>query len=183
MGSSYDFTFALKTPLAKGDSIKFNFPEGYYFVKPACFHRNSGTYSQVEVLHNNRSVICQVFLDSMATGIFQVVSIIGVVNPEYAGVFRNFYLETLESTSANVYERISVPNFIQINPGLVTLSIKSASNLLALNTTHQFELMFENDIPATGEVWIKIPPGFRYLKANCTLLRPIEAQPNSKFSV
>lgn len=116
----------------------------------------------------------------MATGVFQVVSIIGVVNPEYAGVFRKFYIETLEGTSANVYERIDVLNYIQISPGKVTLSIKSASTLLSLNTTHQFEMMFQNDIPSTGEVWIKIPPGFRYLKANCTLLRPIEAQPNSK---
>lgn len=117
----------------------------------------------------------------MATGVFQVVSIIGVVNPEYAGVFKNFYLETIEGTSANVYERISVLNYIQINPGNVTLSIVSASNLLSLNTTHQFEFMFENDVPADGEVWIKIPPGFRYLAANCTLLRPIEAQPNGKL--
>lgn len=119
----------------------------------------------------------------MATGVFQVVSIIGVVNPEYAGVFKNFYLETLEGTSANVYERISIPNYIQISPGKVTLDIKSDSLLLSVNTTHQFEFMFENDIPADGQVWIKIPPGFRYLKANCTLLRPIEAQPDSKHSL
>lgn len=165
----------------KGDSIKFNFPEGFYFVQPACFHRNSGSYAQAEILHNNRMVICQGFQHAMDIDTWQVVSIIGVVNPEYSGFFRGFFLETFEGVSANVYEKVIVPNPVRIDPGSITVNVKSASLLLTTNTTHQFDLLFENEISLNGEIWIKLPPGFRYLAENCTLLRPLEAQPNSKY--
>jgi len=170
----------LKTPLKGGDSIKFNFPVGFYFVKPACFHRNSGGYATAEVLHNNRMVICQGFPHDITAEEWQVVTIIGVVNPEYSGFFTGFYLETLEKVSANVYEKIIVPGPVRINPGSITVDIKSASLLMTTNTTHIFDLLFEDDIKADGQIWIKLPPGFRYLAANCSLLRPLEPQPNSK---
>jgi len=180
LGSKFNFQFSLKTALKGGDSIKFNFPVGFYFVKPACFHRNSGGYATAEVLHNNRMVICQAFPHDMVADEWHVVTIIGVVNPEYSGFFTGFFLETLEKVSANVYEKIVVPAPVRINPGSITVDIKSASLLMTTNTTHIFDLLFEDDIKADGQIWIKLPPGFRYMAANCTLLRPLEPQINSK---
>lgn len=183
LSSNYDFAFTLNTPLAKGDSIKFNFPEGYSIFKPVCFHRNSGTHLQVEVLHNSRSVICQGLQDPMAVSEIQDVSITGVYNPKYPGNFKDFYLETLDNIDANVSERIEVSNSIQIDTGKTLLYIKSVSQLPKVNTTHQFEFAFENDVLADGEIWITLAPEFRTLKPNCTLLKLIEAQPGSKFSL
>ena len=182
LGSKFDFVFSLQQPLDAGDSIKFNFPVGFYFLNPACFHRNSGTYTSVEVLHNQRMVICQSFSHPMAANVSQTVSIVGVVNPEYSGYFQKFFLETMKDVTAHVYEKITVPNPIHILPGSIIVDVKSASNLMALNTTHQVDMIFEDDVKSDEEVWIILPSGFRYKDANCTLLRSLEpATPNGKI--
>ena len=182
LGSKFDFVFSLQKPLDAGDSIKFNFPVGFYFLNPACFHRNSGTYTSVEVLHNRRMVICQSFSHPMAANVSQTVSIVGVVNPEYSGYFLKFSLETMRDVTAYVYEKITVPKPIHILPGSITANVKSTSDLMALNTTHQFDILFEDDVRSNEEVWIILPSGFRYKDANCSLLRSLEpATPTGKI--
>lgn len=180
LGSKFDFTFTLKKGLQKGDSIKFNFPEGFYFVKPACFHRDSGSYAQPETLFNNRMVICQAFEHEILAHVPQTVSIVGVVNPDHAGFYQGFFLETMEGISPNILEKVIVLPPVRINPGSVTIHISSDSLLRSANTTHQLDLIFENSIPVGNKLWIKIPPGFRYLAYNCTFLRPLQAEPNSR---
>lgn len=180
LGSRFDFTFTLQKGINVGDSIKVNFPEGFYFIKPTCFHKNSGSYAQAETLYNNRMLICQSFEHEMAPNTPHALSIIGVVNPNHAGIFQGFSIETMEGLSPNITEKVSILGSVKINPGSATLNIQSQSLYLTVNTTHIFDLIFDDDVPATGEVWFKIPPGFRYLAANCTLLRPIEPQPESK---
>ena len=181
LGSKFDFTFSLTVPLQQGDSIKFNFPSGFHFVKPACFHRNTGSYAIPEVLHNSRMVICNTWPQEMAINTWHTVSIIGVVNPEYSGFFKGFFLETLQGVSSYVYERIGVPAPVHISPGSINVAVRSASLLMTQNTTHVFDLLFEDDVKSDAQIWIKLPPGFRYLTPNCSLLRPIEPQPNSIF--
>lgn len=126
-------------------------------------------------------VICQAFLHDIPANTPQVVTIIGVVNPDHAGFFQGFSLETMEGISPNIYEKVIVPKPIKIDPGSVIIQHTPESLLRAANTTHQFDLVFENEIPAGREIWIKIPPGFRYLAQNCTLLRPLQAQPEGKL--
>lgn len=179
LGSRFDFTFILQNGLKKGDSIKVNFPEGFYFVKPSCFHRNSGSYTQTETLYNNRMLICQAFEYEMLAGVPQILSIIGVVNPDHAGIFQGFSIEIMQGLSPNISEKITILGNVKIDPNSATLNIQSQSLYLTVNTTYIFNLIFNDDIPATGEVWFKIPPGFRYLASNCTLLRPIQPQSES----
>lgn len=183
LGSKFDFTFSLTVALEKGDSIKFNFPSGFSFVKPACFHRNSGSYAIAEVLHNNRMVICHQWPEAMAINTWQVVSIIGVVNPEYSGFFKGFYLETLQGFSSYVYEQVNVPGPVHIYPGSINVAVRSKSLLMTTNTTHVFDLLFEDDVKSDAQIWIKLPPGFRYQATNCTLLRTIEPQTNGENNI
>ena len=124
-------------------------------------------------------VICNVWPQEMVTNIWHVVSIIGVVNPEYSGFFKGFYLETLQGVSSYVYERVAVPAPVHISPGSIHVAVRSASVLMTTNTTHVFDLLFEDDVPADAQIWIKLPPGFRYRTPNCSLLRPLEPQANS----
>lgn len=166
--------------IKQGDSIKFNFPEGFFFVKPACFHKNSGSYAQPETLHNNRMVICQAFLHDIPANTPQVVTVLGVVNPDHAGFFQGFSLETMEGTSPNIIEKVIVPKPVRIDPGAITIRVTPESLLRAANTTYELDLVFENEIPAAREIWIKIPPGFRYLADNCTLLRALQPEKNGK---
>jgi len=181
LGSKFDFKFSLKKALNIGDSIKFNLPAGFYFVQPACFHRNSGTYAIAEALYNNRMVICKNFQTSMATDIWHEVTIIGVVNPQISGFYRYFTLETMEGVTTNVKEFITAPTPIEISPGSITVGRVSGSILLMQNTTHQFDIIPENEIPDTAQLWIKLPAGFRYLAPNCTLLRPLAAADPNGF--
>lgn len=159
--------------------MKVNFPVGFYFVKPACFHRNSGSYTSAEVLYNNRMLICQSFLFDIPANQSQIVSIIGVVNPDHVGFFLGSFLETMEGLTPNILEKVLVNNPIQIVPGGITVEVISKDLLLAMNTTHQFNILFDDDVSASAEVWIKIPSGFRYLAPNCTLLRPLQPAPDS----
>ena len=173
-------TFTLQKGIKASDSIKFNFPEGFYFLKPVCFHKNSGSYTSTEVLYNNRMLICQAFEHEMEAFVPQTVSIIGIVNPSHSGFFFGTSLETMEGVSPNIIEKVTVPNPIMVEPGSLTVNVHSASRYLAINTTHQFDLIFENDVPAGSQIWVKIPSGFRYLAPNCSLVRELQPQANSK---
>ena len=181
LGTRFDFTFTLTQGLQAGDSIKFNFPEGYYFVKPTCFHKNSGSYATAEVLYNNRMVICQAFQYEMKASTTQTVSVIGIVNPGHTGAFNGFSIETMQGISPNILEKLSVQSTVLVQPGSVTVNIVSESLYLVVNTTHQLNLLFENDVPAGSQIWIKIPPGFRYLAPNCTLIKTLDALSGSNL--
>lgn len=156
--------------------MKINFPEGFYFVKPVCFHTNSGTYTQAETLYNNRMLICQSFKKPMAANATQTVVVIDILNPDHAGPFQGFYLETMEGLTPNIIESITIPGPVRIYPGSTIITVRSDSLLLAVNTSHYFDIRFENDVPASGQVWIQMPSGFRYKATNCTLLRPLQPQ-------
>jgi len=179
LGAKLDVTFTLQKGIKPNDSIKFNFPEGFYFLKPVCFHKNSGSYTTTEVLYNNHMLICQAFQHEMSANVTQTVSIIAIVNPSHSGFFFGSSLETMEGVSPNIMEKITVPSPIMVEPGSLTVNVHSASKYLAINTTHQFDLLFENDVPAGSQIWIKIPSGFRYLAPNCTLVRELQSQRDS----
>ncbi len=180
LGTRFDFTFTLTKGLNVGDSIKFNMPEGFYTVKPTCFHKNSGSYAEAEVLYNNRMIICQSFQHAMTANVTQTVSVIGIVNPGHTGTFNGFSIETMQGLSPNILESLSVQSTVLVKAGSVTVNIASTSLYLVVNTTHQLNLLFENDVPAGSQIWIKIPPGFRYLAPNCTLIKTIDAVSGSK---
>ncbi len=179
LGTRLDVTFTLQKGLKAGDSIKFNFPKGFYFLKPTCFHRNSGSYTTTETLYNNRMLICQAFEYDMASSVPQTVSIIGIVNPSHSGFFLGSSLETMERLSPNILEKITVTSPIYVKPGSLSVNVKSTSLNLIVNTTHQFDILFENEVPMNSQVWIKIPPGFRHLAENCTLINDLPPRPNS----
>lgn len=170
----------LEKSLASGDSIKFNFPEGYTFLEPICIHKSSDTSTLAKLLHNNRSIICQDLQKDLDIKTLHNINILGVINPAYVGSFKGFYIETIEGDSANVYERINIPISIQTNPGKILLNIESTSILTSLNATHQFEMRLENKIPLGGEVWIKIPLDFQYLAVNCRILTESKSKSKSK---
>ena len=148
------------------------------FTKPVCFHTESGTYTTAETLYNNRMLICQGFHEAMAANVSQSVVVIGVLNPDHSGPFQGFTIESMEGVSPNIYEKILIPGPIRIYPGGTIVTVRSDSLLLAMNTTHSFDIIFENDVPASGQVWLLIPSGFRYLAPNCTLPRPLQPQAN-----
>ena len=127
-------------------------------------------------------VICHQWPEAMEANTWQVVSIIGVVNPEFSGFFKGFYLETLQGFSSYVYEQVKVKNPIHISPGSINVAVRSASLLMTTNTTHVFDLLFEDDVKSDAQIWIKLPPGFRYLTPNCSLLRAIEPQLNGEVT-
>jgi len=181
LGTRFDFTFTLTKGLSVGDSIKFNMPEGFYTVKPTCFHKNSGSYTTAEVLYNNRMIICQAFQYAMTANVTQTVSVIGIVNPGHTGTFNGFSIETMQGLSPNILESVSVQSTVLVKAGSVTVNIASTSLYLVVNTTHQLNLLFENDVPAGSQIWIKIPPGFRYLAPNCTLIKTLDAVSGGNF--
>ena len=119
----------------------------------------------------------------MMTDVPQTVSIIGILNPDHAGYFHGFYLETMSGVFPNVLERINVLLPAQINAGTVSINITSESALISANTTHQLDLIFDNPVPIGKVVWIKLPTGFRYLAQNCTILRPLLSLPNGNISI
>jgi len=174
LGSKFEWTFTLKKSLAKGDSIKFNFPQGFSFVAPACFHKESGSYAVTETLFNSRMVICQNFAFPLEANVTQTVTIIGVVNPDHSGFYRGFFLETMQDTFPNIYEVVNVLPPVKIDTGALTMAITSESLLRYVNTTHIIDIVFDDEVPSNNEVWIKIPSDFRYLAPNCTLLRPLQ---------
>jgi len=181
LGSKFDFTFTLQKGISKGDSIKFNFPKGFYFVSPSCFHRNSGSYTPTETLFNSRMVICQGFEHDMSANVEQTVTVIGVMNPDHSGFFYGFSLETMADLSPNIIEKVVINPPVKIDAGYASIKVKSESVLRSANTTHQFDIIFNDRVISGNEVWLKIPPDFRYLADNCTFLRPLQAAVNSNI--
>jgi len=111
-----------------------------------------------------------------------MVDIIGVTNPNRAGYFEPFVIETYSGLTPKVIEQITVPGPYEVLPGSISIIRNSAGILRTQNTTHQLDIIFENSIPTGDQIWIKIPAGFRYRAANCTLLRPLTAAPDSSVS-
>ena len=142
LGSKILFKFYVTEALSAGDSIKFSLPEGFSFVEPTCFHKNSGSYATAEVLFNNRYVICKSFQYALGTSTQHMVDIIGVTNPNRAGYFEPFVIETYSGLTPKVIEQITVPGPYEVLPGSISIIRNSAGILRTQNTTHQLDIIF-----------------------------------------
>lgn len=85
--STYQFKFTTTTAYGTGNTIRVTLPQGYTTTaNPVC--QMSGTYNQIIktfVWPNQRSIECQLVNKTISTG--EVLKIIGIYNPSYAGVF------------------------------------------------------------------------------------------------
>lgn len=106
--STYQFRFTTSTTYAAGNTIRVTFPPGYTTTaNPVC--QMSGTYNQIIktfVWPNQRSIECQLVNKTISTD--EVLKVIGIYNPNYAGTFGNtadgFILEIMDGTTTNVLE-------------------------------------------------------------------------------
>lgn len=85
--STYQFKFTTTASYGTGNTIRVTLPKGYTTTaNPVC--QMSGTYNQIIktfVWPNQRSIECQLVNKTISTD--EVLKIIGIYNPDYAGVF------------------------------------------------------------------------------------------------
>ena len=87
--STYEFKFTVSTTYSTGNTIRVTLPPGYSTTaNPVC--QMSGTYNQIIqtfVWPDQRSIECQLINKTISSN--EVLKIIGIYNPNYAGVFGN----------------------------------------------------------------------------------------------
>ena len=106
--STYQFKFSTSVVYGTGNTIRVTFPPGYTTTgNPVC--QMTGTYNQMIktfVWPNQRSIECQLVNKTISTD--EVLKIIGIYNPSYAGTFENtgdgFIIEILDGTTTVVLE-------------------------------------------------------------------------------
>jgi hypothetical protein len=116
--SIYQFNFTTSTTYAEGNTIRVTLPPGYTTTKdPIC--QMTGTYSQTIktfVWPNKRSIECQLVNKTLSNN--EILKIVGIYNPHYAGVFGNtvdgFVIEILKDTTTIVLEEIFLQKTITI---------------------------------------------------------------------
>ena len=89
--STYQFSFNLSTNYDAGNTIRVRFPVGFTTTaSPIC--QISGTFNQIIktfVWPDKRSIECQNINSTLLMNQTQVLKIIGIYNPQYAGTFGN----------------------------------------------------------------------------------------------
>ena len=89
--STYQFNFTFTNGYGIGNTLRIKFPEGYTTTQtPIC--QMSGTFNQVIktfVWPDKRSIECQNINSTFTANSSQLLKIIGIYNPNYAGVFGN----------------------------------------------------------------------------------------------
>ena len=108
--STYQFKFTTDNAYTEGNTIRITLPPGYSTTaSPIC--QMTGTYNQIIktfVWPNQRSIECQGINKAISTD--EVLKIIGIYNPNFAGTFGNtnegFKIEILEGTTTIVKEEI-----------------------------------------------------------------------------
>ena len=87
--STYEFKFTVSTTYSAGNTIRITLPPGYTTTaNPVC--QMTGTYNQIIqtfVWPDQRSIECQQINKTISTD--EVLKIVGIYNPNYAGVFGN----------------------------------------------------------------------------------------------
>lgn len=103
--STYQFTFGLSATYDIGNTIRVKFPSGFTTTEsPIC--QMAGTFNQVIktfVWPDKRSIECQNINSTFTINDTQVLKIIGIYNPQYAGNFghptESFVIEILKGTT------------------------------------------------------------------------------------
>ena len=119
--STYEFKFTTSTTYSTLNTIRITLPPGYSTTEsPVC--QMSGTYNQIIktfVWPDQRSIECQLINKTISTN--EVLKIIGIYNPNYAGTFGNtadgFVIEILEGITTIVLEEIFAQMTVTIEAG------------------------------------------------------------------
>ena len=180
--SILEFQVYLTNEFAEGDSIKFNSAEGFRFTKPKILQNGMEICNEIQVLPNNRMILCKSSSNSVQANISQTISISGVINPRLSGEFSEFSIEHLQGTSNNVLEKVSISNNVSIKPGIIIANSKPQWQRDNNEAVYQINLTVTNDIDAEEEVWIKMPSEIFGIIEACSILTPFQEQNESNIS-
>ena len=158
--STYQLKFTTHNAYSEGNTIRVTLPPGYTTTaSPIC--QMSGTYNQIIkafVWPNKRSIECQLVNKTISTD--EVVKIIGIYNPNFAGTFGNtqegFIIEILESTTTIVREEIYVQMQVTISAGEMAGSIVQANQFIKAKTKYTFYLNFQKSLADPDYIQIKM---------------------------
>ena len=179
-GSKLLFNFAVANQITGDFSIKVDLPKGFTTKNPTCVFQTAGQYIRTEALPDPRKVLCTNIKATLTPGTYYALTLLGVVNPNVTGIYTDFGLQFLKAETPNVLEAISFTSQIDITPGSITIGVVSTNLYRRSNATHLFQLIFDDSVPETGQIYISFSNAFTRLHPTCNPAKGFAAATSGK---
>ena len=178
--STYEFKFSTSTTYSALNTIRVTLPPGYSTtLNPVC--QMSGTYNQIIktfVWPDQRSIECQSINKTISSN--EVLKIIGIYNPNYAGVFGNtvdgFVIEVLEGLTTIVLEEIYAQKTVTIEAGEMVGNVIQANNFIKAKARYTFYLNLQNALASDDYIQIKMANTWTLYEGECSIVSGIQME-------